>query len=197
MASNTTVEAPYQAKDALKEGLKCGALGAGSGLFFAAMRTSLSHKNLGLLGVFKFGQTIGITTLALGALGFTHAAAANIREKDDAWNAAIAGGVGGSIAGLVSHQMPKVVGAGAGLAIVLGVFEYTGGRFDGYLNRREEDAFDRRQRMLTQRRRPLEETIADVGEGRGICPPGYEERRRERIKEKYGWDINPVSAKAD
>lgn len=26
-----------------------------------------------------------------------------------------------------------------------------------------------------------------------IYPPGYEERRRERLKEKYGVDINPVS----
>jgi hypothetical protein len=31
----------------------------------------------------------------------------------------------------------------------------------------------------------------------GIRPPGYEERRRERIKEKYGIDINPVCADPD
>lgn len=28
----------------------------------------------------------------------------------------------------------------------------------------------------------------------GIQPPGYHERRQERIKEKYGFDINPVKA---
>lgn len=28
----------------------------------------------------------------------------------------------------------------------------------------------------------------------GIEPPGYEERRRERIKETYGFEINPVKA---
>lgn len=28
----------------------------------------------------------------------------------------------------------------------------------------------------------------------GIQPPGYEERRRERIKETYGFEINPVKA---
>jgi hypothetical protein len=27
----------------------------------------------------------------------------------------------------------------------------------------------------------------------GIEPPGYEERRRERLREKYGVEINPVS----
>jgi hypothetical protein len=31
----------------------------------------------------------------------------------------------------------------------------------------------------------------------GIRPPGYEERRRERIKEKYGFEVNPVSATAE
>jgi hypothetical protein len=31
----------------------------------------------------------------------------------------------------------------------------------------------------------------------GIRPPGYEERRRQRIKEKYGIEINTVSADPD
>jgi hypothetical protein len=31
----------------------------------------------------------------------------------------------------------------------------------------------------------------------GIYPPGYEERRRQRLKEKYGVDINPVKATVD
>ena len=33
--------------------------------------------------------------------------------------------------------------------------------------------------------------------GLGIRPPGYEERRRERIKEKYNFDIDPVKATVD
>ena len=28
----------------------------------------------------------------------------------------------------------------------------------------------------------------------GIRAPGYEERRRELIKEKYGFEVNPVNA---
>ena len=63
--------------------------------------------------------------------------------------------------------MSKMLGCGAGMAIVLGVFEYTGGRFDGYYNRREEDGFEIRERMMKNRRKSLEETIAEVGEGRG------------------------------
>ena len=31
----------------------------------------------------------------------------------------------------------------------------------------------------------------------GIRPPGYEDRRRDRIKEKYGFDIQPVKATAE
>lgn len=38
--------------------------------------------------------------LALGGLGFTRAACANLREKEDHWNAAISGAVGGALAGM-------------------------------------------------------------------------------------------------
>mgnify|MGYP001047754663 CR=1 FL=1 len=31
----------------------------------------------------------------------------------------------------------------------------------------------------------------------GIKPPGYYERRAQRLKEKYGVDINPVCADPD
>jgi hypothetical protein len=37
----------------------------------------------------------------------------------------------------------------------------------------------------------------DTDTAAGIKPPGYEERRRERIKEKYGFEINPVKATVD
>lgn len=65
--------------------------------------------------------------------------------------------------------MPTILGCSAGLALILGVFEYTGGRFDGYYNRREEDGFEIRERMMKNRRKSLEETMADLGsEGRGM-----------------------------
>lgn len=65
--------------------------------------------------------------------------------------------------------MPTILGCSAGLALILGVFEYTGGRFDGYYNRREEDGFEIRERMMNNRRKSLEETMADLGsEGRGM-----------------------------
>ncbi|KAJ8132661.1 hypothetical protein O1611_g964 [Lasiodiplodia mahajangana] len=59
------------------------------------------------------------------------------------------------------------------------------------------DEYERKEYLRKNRRRPIEETIADIGEGRGIEPPGYEERRRERLKEKYGVEIKPVSTLVD
>jgi hypothetical protein len=96
-------------------------------------------------------------------------------------------------------------------------FDFTGGKLSGYDRDPEVDEYERKEQLRKNRRRPLEETVADVGEGRGesdrpqqnyahsplnaneiaIHPPGYEERRRQRLKEKYGIDINPVSVRSD
>lgn len=61
-----------------------------------------------------------------------------------------------------------VLGSGVGMAVLLGVFEYTGGRLDGFYRRGEEDGFEIRERMMKNRRKSMEETIAEVGEGRGM-----------------------------
>ncbi|PKS13000.1 hypothetical protein jhhlp_000341 [Lomentospora prolificans] len=199
MAPHSAAQAHYVPKDALREGVRYGAIGAGSGLFLSAIQNSLARRNLGMMTVFsRTGFFVGYSSVSIAALGFTKNAAANLREKDDHWNSVIGGAFCGAIAGISHKRFPVIVGCGAGLAALLGVFEYTGGRFDGYYTRRsEEDEFERKQRLRENRRRPIEETIRDVGEGRGICPPGYEERRRERIKEKYGFEINPVKATVD
>jgi hypothetical protein len=105
------------------------------------------------------------------------------------------------------------------MAVALGAYDYLGGTLRGHLNRPEVDEYERKEKLRNRRRTPIEETLANIGEGRGesppqtapprfasamhtdavsgIRPPGYEERRRERIKEKYGIDINPVSADPD
>lgn len=53
----------------------------------------------------------------------------------------------------------------------------------------DDDRVEAKERYRKNRRRPIEETIAELGEGRGIFGPGYEERRRERIKANYGIEI--------
>lgn len=73
------------------------------------------------------------------------------------------------------------------------------------------DEYDRKEYLRKNRRRPIQETIDEMGEGRGedllvlrslagnsswlirlisgIYAPGYEERRRERIRAKYGIEV--------
>lgn len=65
-------------------------------------------------------------------------------------------------------RMPAILGYGAFTSIILAAFEYTGGSLKGKKPEIEGmDEFERKQHLRTNRRRPLEETLAEVGEGRG------------------------------
>lgn len=119
-----------------------------------------------------------------GAYEFTKCASANLREKDDTLNPTIGGFVAGSMLGLrctspssaaspqstntvTVRSLPAVLGYGAMLATTLGVFNYTGGKLTAPY---EEEAIDRvgeKERMRKARRRPVEETVHELGEGRG------------------------------
>jgi hypothetical protein len=107
---------------------------------------------------------------------------------------------------VIVRTMPAVLGMGALTAVVLGAYDYTGGALTGYKRNPEMDEFERKELLRKNRRRPIEQTISELGEGRGmsendqkafvsnrlipgIYGPGYDERRRERIKEKYGIDV--------
>lgn len=101
--------------------------------------------------------------------------------------------------------MPAVLGYGSGLAIAAFAFDYTKTSLSGQKNDPTVDEYERKMMMRKNRQRPIEETIAELGEGRGIrfvsvvfvifltsigiYGPGYEERRRQRIKENYGIEI--------
>ncbi|KAH8880331.1 NADH-ubiquinone oxidoreductase subunit [Thozetella sp. PMI_491] len=177
----------YHPKDAVAGGIT-GALVVGTaGLFTSAVKLALQPRNLGAWSIFRHtGGTTGLFAAAGGVYQFSSYAAANLREKEDPYNTAL----GGFLAG---GRMPRVIGSGAFVAVTLAVFEYTGGKLNGFGEKPEIDEFERKEQLRKNRRRPLEETVAEIGEGRSIRPQGYEERRRERLKEKYGIDINPVS----
>ncbi|WYZ34188.1 hypothetical protein EsH8_I_000464 [Colletotrichum jinshuiense] len=186
----------FHPKDAIKASITAaGALGA-TGFFMAAVHNALQKQNVGAMSVFtRSGGIIAVMTIGGGAYGFTQSAMANLRQKDDAWNTATAGFVAGSILGLTTKRMPVVLGLGAAFGAWQGVFQVTGGRLRGWDDEKSDEAeFDAKIRQREAKRRPIEETIAEIGEGRGIRPPGYDERRRERLKEKYGVEINPVKA---
>ena len=128
-----------------------------------------------------------LTTIAAamgGTYEFTKLASANLREKDDSWNTALGGFLAGSILGIrcsftcwslplvrtdkeTVRTVPAVLGYGAGLAVLLGAFDYTGGVLTGYERDPSIDEYDRKQYLRKNRRRPIQETIEDLGEGRG------------------------------
>jgi hypothetical protein len=148
-----------------------------------------------------------------GSYEFFKCASANLREKDDAYNPAIGGFFAGSMLGLrcmipiptllhpllicygLVRSAPAVIGYGTALAVILGAFTVTGGHLMGYQRDRTVDEVSRKEYLRKNRRRPVEETVHQLGEGRGVYAPGYAERRAERIKEAYGIDVTqaPIS----
>ncbi|CAG8954151.1 hypothetical protein HYFRA_00005769 [Hymenoscyphus fraxineus] len=187
----------YHPKDALKSATQ-GALVLGTGGFvIAATSNTLSKTNYGAWGwITRGGGTIANFTGAGAGFMFARDVAANLRQKDDSYNHAIGGFVAGAIAGLRTGSAPKVLGMGAGLAIVFAAYEFTGGRLRGPKRDPEVDEFERKQQLRKNRRIPIEETIAQLGEGRGIYAPGYDERRKQRIKENYGIDVPARSSQS-
>lgn len=69
---------------------------------------------------------------------------------------------------LIAGSTPAVLGFGALTAVVLGAYDYTGGALTGYKRDPEMDEFERKENLRKNRRRPIEETIIELGEGRGI-----------------------------
>jgi hypothetical protein len=69
---------------------------------------------------------------------------------------------------LIGHLVgttPAVLGFGALTAIILGAYDYTGGTLTGY--KKVVDEFERKEFLRKNRRRPIEQTISEIGEGRG------------------------------
>ncbi|KAI4858616.1 NADH-ubiquinone oxidoreductase 213 kDa subunit [Hypoxylon rubiginosum] len=219
--ANSPEEHHFHQHDAIKSGIKGSLVGGGAGLITSAVQNSLAKRNVGAFGVFtRTGGTVAMFT-ALGAVYlFSKDAAANLREKDDTLNVTIASFLGGATIGLRTGRMPQILGIGAAFSAIMSAFEFTGGTLRGKPRTEapEIDEYDRKEYLRKNRRRPIAETISEIGEGRGtntthththtpphdnvnssssIEPPGYEERRRERLKEKYGYDIKPVSANVE
>ncbi|GAP85169.1 putative NADH:ubiquinone oxidoreductase subunit [Rosellinia necatrix] len=204
MANPHPIQRPVEEKlfhqrDALKAGAQGALVGGGAGLVLSAVQNSLAKQNVGAWGVFtRTGGTIASLATLTTVYSFSKVAAGNLREKDDAFNTTIGSFLGGAALALKSGSTPRILGYGAGFAVIMTAFDYSGGSLRG--TRTEVpgmDEYERKEHLRLNRRRPIEETIADLGESRGIKPPGYEERRRERLKEKYGVEIKPVSALAE
>jgi hypothetical protein len=56
------------------------------------------------------------------------------------------------------------------------------------------DRVEDKEYLRKNRRRPIQETIDEMGEGRGVYAPGYAERRKERLRERYGIEVPEVKS---
>ncbi|PGH26551.1 hypothetical protein AJ80_01680 [Polytolypa hystricis UAMH7299] len=191
--ASTTEEPKYHPQDALSAAVKTTLVTGGVGLFASAVQNTLQKQNVGPWGVItRSGGTIALFASMGGTYQFVKTASANLREKDDHWNSALAGIFSGAIIGLRVRTFPAVIGYGLALGTTLFAFDFTGGSLRGSGIDPNVDEFERREKIRTNYQTPLSETIAQLGEGRGIYGPGYAERRQARIKENYGIDV-PVS----
>lgn len=70
--------------------------------------------------------------------------------------------------------MPRVLGYGALIAVVMGAFQYSGAGSLGKAKATDPaiDEYDRKTQLRMNRRRPIEETLAEIGEGRGKLEAG-------------------------
>lgn len=60
------------------------------------------------------------------------------------------------------------MGYGAALSIVLAAFTYTGGKLTGYERDPDVDEVSRKEFLRKNRRRPVDEIVNELGEGRGM-----------------------------
>ncbi|GAM83202.1 hypothetical protein ANO11243_011880 [Dothideomycetidae sp. 11243] len=194
MASHDDHEGAYHPKDAVGAAVKATMITSGAGAFVSTIQNTLTRQNRGAMGFLtKTGGTIAVFGAMGGAYEFAKLASANLREKDDIWNPTIGGFFSGTMLGLRFRTMPAVLGYGTLTAVVLAAFNYTGGKISGWEREAGVDEYDRKQMLRKNRRRPAEDTIAEIGEGRGVYGEGYAERRAQRLKEKYGIEV-PQSA---
>lgn len=119
-----------------------------------------------------------------GAYEFTRIASANLRQSNDTYNEAIGGFFGGAMLGLRCtpsnpHPMgailtntapvrsiPAVLGYGAALSVVMTAFQFSGGSLFGAKDQ-SVDEYERKEALRRNRRRPIQETLEELGEGRG------------------------------
>lgn len=66
------------------------------------------------------------------------------------------------------RTIPSVIGFGTGLSIVMATFDYTGGSFFGYQRDPDVDEYERKEALRANKRRPVGETLEQLGEGRGM-----------------------------
>ncbi|KAK3115274.1 hypothetical protein LTR53_005545 [Teratosphaeriaceae sp. CCFEE 6253] len=190
------IQEMYEPKDAISATIKATGVTGAAGAFVSAIQNTLVRHNAGSWGaVTRFGSTTALFAAMGAAYEFSKDASANLREKDDAYNSAVGGFFAGTMMGLRFRSPPAIIGYGTGLAALLFAFSFTGGRLNGYRRDSTVDEVARKEYMRKNRRRPVEQTVNELGEDARVHAPGYLERRAQRIKDAYGVDV-PVHGSA-
>jgi len=195
----------YHPKDAIYPSIDAAAKLGFIGFGVASVRAALTKQNIGIFGAFtKYGSTplafgkgllndirfdmLIRAAIAGGSFVFTHNMACNLRQKEDTVAAAIAGAVSGAFMGVARRTVPAVLGFSAATSIACATMQATGGNIWGTPEPNKPD-YDEKERLRKTYRTSAEETVQQLGEGRGIYGPGYAERRKQRIKDNYGIDV--------
>lgn len=121
-----------------------------------------------------------------GAYAFVSSAAANLRATNDPYNQLYGGFAAGAVAGLRSmsspalhlvfatdshaeRTLPALLGNGVALGVVLGVASFTGAAMFGTPDLHpSEGRWPTKEELRKRFSRPINETINELGEGRGI-----------------------------
>ncbi|KAF1843759.1 uncharacterized protein K460DRAFT_342272 [Cucurbitaria berberidis CBS 394.84] len=191
-------QATYHPRDTLSNTANTTLQTTAFGAIIAGAQNTLRKQNVGAMGIITRSGGIIALYAAVGATyQFTLDSTSNLRQKDDCYSEAIAGFAAGCGVGIARRSLPFMLGAGAAFSAVLSAYRYTNGFKGGVdLQTDGDNEVERRDELKKMRRRPLSETIEQLGEGRGIYAPGYEERRRQRLLEKYGIDVKAAQESA-
>lgn len=65
------------------------------------------------------------------------------------------------------RSFPALLGYGVALSTVMSAYEYTGGSLFGYSRDKNVDEYERRTQLRKNFQSPVEQTLAELGEGRG------------------------------
>ncbi|PUU79971.1 hypothetical protein B9Z19DRAFT_1114190 [Tuber borchii] len=185
--TTTPSTTPFHRRDAIPLSIRGTLYGAGAGAFISAMQNTLTKTPVTAFSfITRTGSTIFLASAMGGSYMFFRTAAANLRNVEDSLNPTIGGVVAGALLGTRVRTLPGVVGCGVGVGVTMGIFEYTGGalgrKFAGGGGGRAGE-LGRKEAVRAQGRRDGRESIYG---------PGWEERRRERLTEKYGIDFDKV-----
>jgi len=179
----------YHPKDAIRSAATAGFQVGTIGAMFAGIKATLTKQNIGAMGaVTKYGSIIAMFAVTGTTFAFVKDVTSNLRENGD-WKSSMVGGMAsGSLIGVYRRSLPGVLGYGVLTGVFTSILTYSGGELR-YRYDPEADVFAEKQAGRKNWRSPAEQTLAEVGEGRGIYGPGYAERRKQRLKETYGVDI--------